>query len=85
MSTDKEKCELELFEITERLGLDRFERRSYLELKLGRDRMVFINKGVLLVSDNPLLSFVDVHAYGQVPLLLVIFIVAPPIPPPSQA
>ena len=35
MGTDKERCEKELFEIAERLGLDRFERRSYLELKLG--------------------------------------------------
>ncbi len=35
MDTDKEKCEKELFELAERLGLDRFERRSYLELKLG--------------------------------------------------
>ncbi len=35
MGTDKERCEKELFELAERLGLDRFERRSYLELKLG--------------------------------------------------
>ncbi len=35
MGTDKERCEKELFELSEMLGLDRFERRSYLELKLG--------------------------------------------------
>ncbi|MCU0820946.1 MAG: class IV adenylate cyclase [Spirochaetes bacterium] len=34
--TDKDMAEAVLFQLAERLGLERFERRSYLELKLGK-------------------------------------------------
>ncbi len=41
MGTDKEKCEQELFEFAERLGLDRFVRRSYLEMMVGGEQAGF--------------------------------------------